>query len=174
MAEQEQSTPEKQIAIQKIYVKDFSFESPCAPEVFTKTDWSPKTNLNLRSSHSVGAESVHEVILTITIEAKEEEKTVFLIELHQAGLFHITGYSEDEFKALVGSFCPNILFPYAREAIASMVVKGGFPEFLLQPINFDSLYQQGMAQAQAQGAEQATTEPAPSSGSNGGGNGGEA
>ena len=153
MAEQEQQTPDKQIAIQKIYVKDFSFESPCAPEVFSKTDWSPKTNLNLRSSHSVGAESIHEVVLTITIEAKEEEKTVFLIELHQAGIFHIAGYNEDEFKALVGSFCPNILFPYARETIASMVVKGGFPEFVLQPINFDALYAHGMAQAQEQAAE---------------------
>ena len=167
MAEQEQSTPEKQIAIQKIYVKDFSFESPSAPEVFTKSDWSPKTNLNLRSSHSVGAESVHEVILTITIEAKEEEKTVFLIELHQAGLFHITGYSEDEFKALVGSFCPNILFPYARETIASMVVKGGFPEFVLQPINFDALYAHGVAQAQEEAAKEAGTADA-ATGSNGG------
>ena len=151
MAEQEQQAPEKQIAIQKIYVKDFSFESPSAPEVFSKNDWSPKTNLNLRSSHSAGTENVHEVILTITIEAKEEEKTVFLIELHQAGLFHIAGYTEDEFKALVGSFCPNILFPYARETIASMVVKGGFPEFVLQPINFDALYAHGLAQAQAEG-----------------------
>jgi len=167
MAEKEQSTPDKQIAIQKIYVKDFSFESPCAPEVFTRTDWSPKTNLNLRSSHSVGAESVHEVILTITIEAKEEEKTVFLIELHQAGLFHITGYDEEEFKALVGSFCPNILFPYARESIASMVVKGGFPEFVLQPINFDALYAHGMAQAQEETANVAET-AGTTTGSNGG------
>ena len=171
MAEQEQQAPEKQIAIQKIYVKDFSFESPSAPEVFSKSDWSPKTNLNLRSSHSVGTENVHEVILTITIEAKEEEKTVFLIELHQAGLFHIAGYTEDEFKALVGSFCPNILFPYARETIASMVVKGGFPEFVLQPINFDALYAHGMAQAQAEGEagdKQAVDVTDAAAGSNGG------
>jgi len=169
MAEQEQQAPEKQIAIQKIYVKDFSFESPCAPEVFSKADWSPKTNLNLRSSHSVGSENLHEVILTLTIEAKDEEKTVFLIELHQAGLFHISGYNEDEFKALVGSFCPNILFPYARETIASTVVKGGFPEFVLQPINFDALYAHGLAQAQ-EGAEQeeAADVTGATSGSNGG------
>jgi preprotein translocase subunit SecB len=74
---------------------------------------------------------------------------MFLVELHQAGLFHISGYTGDEFKALVGSFCPNILFPYAREAIASIISKGGFPEFVLQPINFDALYAQGMAQAKA-------------------------
>ena len=171
MAEQDQKTPEKQIAIQKIYVKDFSFESPHTPEVFTRSDWSPKTNLNLRSTHTSGSDDSHEVVLTITIEAKEEDKTFFLVELQQAGLFHIAGYGEDEFKAVVGSYCPNILFPYARESVANIVAKGGFPEFLLQPINFDALYAQGLAQAQAQAQEQA---PAPASGSNGGGNGGSA
>ena len=169
MAEQEQGTPEKQIAIQKIYVKDFSFESPHTPEVFTRQDWSPKTNLNLRSSHKSGSDDNHEVVLTITIEAKEDDQTFFLVELQQAGLFHIKGYSEDEFKAIVGSYCPNILFPYARESVANIVSKGGFPEFLLQPINFDALYAQGLAQAQAKAAEQA----APGTG-NGGGNGGSA
>jgi len=171
MAEQDQKTPEKQIAIQKIYVKDFSFESPHTPEVFTRSDWSPKTNLNLRSTHTSGSDNSHEVVLTITIEAKEEDKTFFLVELQQAGLFHIAGYGEDEFKAVVGSYCPNILFPYARESVANIVAKGGFPEFLLQPINFDALYAQGLAQAQAQTQAQ---EPAPASGSNGGGNGGSA
>ncbi len=169
MADQDQSTAEKQIAIQKIYVKDFSFESPHTPDVFTRTDWSPKTNLNLRSSHKAGPENSHEVVLTVTIEAKEDDQTFFLVELQQAGLFHIAGYGEDEFKAIVGSYCPNILFPYARESVATIVSKGGFPEFLLQPINFDALYAQGLAQAEAQGQEQ----PA-SAGSNGGGNGGSA
>lgn len=169
MAEQDQNTPEKQIAIQKIYVKDFSFESPHTPEVFTRSDWSPKTNLNLRSSHTSGSGNNHEVVLTITIEAKEEDKTFFLVELQQAGLFHIAGYGEDEFKAVVGSYCPNILFPYARESVANIVSKGGFPEFLLQPINFDALYAQGLAQAQAQAQKQGST-----AGSNGGGNGGSA
>jgi len=148
MAENEQA-PEKQLAIQKIYVKDFSFESPNTPQVFGKTDWSPKTDLNLRSSHTAGADNNHEVVLSITIEAKEDDKTVFLVELHQAGLFHINGYSDDEFKAIVGSFCPNILFPYARETVATIIAKGGFPEFILQPINFDALYAQGVAQAKA-------------------------
>lgn len=175
MAEQEQNTTDKQIAIQKIYVKDFSFESPHTPDVFTKQDWSPKTNLNLRSSHTTASENNHEVVLTITIEAKDDDQTFFLVELHQAGLFHVSGYNEDEFKAIVGSYCPNILFPYARETVATIVAKGGFPEFLLQPINFDALYQQGMAQAQAEAAGQAAAAgPAVTSGSNGGGNGGEA
>jgi preprotein translocase subunit SecB len=166
MAEQE--TPQRQIAIQKIYVKDFSFESPHTPDVFTRSDWSPKTNLNLRSSHTPGADNNHEVVLTITIEAKEEEQTFFLVELQQAGMFHIAGYTDDEFKAVVGSYCPNILFPYARETVAGIISKGGFPEFLLQPINFDALYAQGLAQAQAQGQVQ-PAEAAPAGGSNGGG-----
>jgi preprotein translocase subunit SecB len=165
MADLDQSTSEKQIAIQKIYVKDFSFESPHTPEIFTKKDWSPKTNLNLRSTHTTGPENTHEVVLTITIEAKEDEQTFFLVELQQAGLFHIAGYGENEFKAIVGSYCPNILFPYARESVANIISKGGFPEFLLQPINFDALYAQGMAQAQAQA--QSGEQPA-GGGSNGG------
>ena len=106
--------------------------------------------------------------MTITIEAKEEDKTLFLVELQQAGLFHIVGYEEDEFKAVVGSYCPNILFPYARESVAGVISKGGFPEFLLQPINFDALYAQGMAQAQAQAEAQ---QQAPAGASNGGGTG---
>jgi len=169
MADQDQGTSDKQIAIQKIYVKDFSFESPHTPDIFAKTNWSPKTDLNLRSSHKMGTNNNHEVVLTITIEAKEDEQTFFLVELQQAGLFHITGYDEAEFKAIVGSYCPNILFPYARESVANIVSKGGFPEFLLQPINFDALYAQGMAQAQAQAQKQ----PAGGS-SNGGSNGGSA
>ena len=91
------------------------------------------------------------------VEAKEDDKTIFLIELHQAGIFQMTGYSPEEFKAIVGSFCPNILFPYARESIASMIQKGGFPEFVLQPINFDALYNQSKQQAAAQAAAQTET-----------------
>tara|TARA_Y100001970_G_C13745612_1_gene608434 strand:+ start:81 stop:587 length:507 start_codon:yes stop_codon:yes gene_type:complete len=139
---------EKQLAIQKIYVKDFSFESPKTPQIFSQNDLAPKTDLNLRSTHTVGSENNHEIVLTITIEAKDDDNTIFLIELHQAGLFHISGYNDEEFKAIVGSFCPNILFPYARETIAGIVSKGGFPEFILQPINFDALYAQGLAQAE--------------------------
>ena len=148
MADEEK---QKQIAIQKIYLKDFSFESPNSPSVFASKEWQPKTNLNLRSAHSVAADDVHEVVLTMTVEAKHEETTLFLVEVHQAGLFLISGYAKDEFAAIVGSFCPATLFPFAREAIAGIVSKGGFPEFLLQPINFDALY----AETQRQAAQQA-------------------
>ena len=152
MAEQEPAV-EKQLAISKIYVKDFSFESPQAPAVFKSGEWKPQTNLNLRSSHTVVEDNIHEVVLTITVEAKEEDKTLFLVELHQAGLFDIAGYEGEELNAIVGSFCPNILFPYARESIASMIQRGGFPEFVLQPINFDALYMQSKQQAAASQAE---------------------
>jgi preprotein translocase subunit SecB len=152
----EEQTAEKRLSIGKIYLKDFSFESPQSPEVFRQQDWKPKTDLNLRSTHTAVEDHHHEVVLTITIEAKADEKTVFLIELQQAGLFEIAGYKDDEFGAIIGSFCPNILFPYARETIASLIQKGGFPEFVLQPINFDALYLQGKQQqaaAHAEGAE---------------------
>ncbi len=158
MAEETNPDAGKQIGISKIYVKDFSFESPKAPDVFRSNEWSPHTDLNLRSSHKPveGEDKLHEVILTITVEAKHEDEIMFLAEVQQAGLFQIDGYDEEEFKAIVGSFCPNILFPYAREAIASTVQRGGFPEFVLQPINFDALYlqsRQAAAQQQAEAAE---------------------
>jgi preprotein translocase subunit SecB len=150
MAEEVFSDADKRISISKIYQKDFSFESPQSPGVFSSGEWKPQTNLNLRSSHNAVEGDLHEVILTITVEAKEGEKSLFLVELAQAGLFQISGYSQEEFGAIVGSFCPNILFPYAREAIAGAVQKGGVPEFVLQPINFDALYVQSRQQAEAQ------------------------
>ena len=152
MAEQDQ-VADKRMTINKIYVKDFSFESPQAPDIFQRSGWQPKTNLNLRSSHTPGEDDRHEIVLTITVEAMEDDKTCFLVELQQAGLFEIVGYEGDELKAIAGSFCPNILFPYAREAIAAMIQRGGFPEFVLQPINFDALFMQAQQQAQQQGAE---------------------
>jgi preprotein translocase subunit SecB len=151
MAEQEQAN-QKQLAISKIYVKDFSFESPQSPDIFKGGDWKPQTNLNLRSAHNKIEGNAHEVVLTITVEAKDGDKTLFLVELQQAGIFEIAGYEGDELGAIVGSFCPNILFPYARETIASTIQKGGFPEFVLQPINFDALYLQAKQQAAQQGA----------------------
>ena len=157
MTEENNSDDAKSISITKIYVKDFSFESPKAPEVFRSSDWKPQTDLNLRSSHSAveGEDDLHEVVLTITVDAKEGDATLFLAEVQQAGLFHVVGYEEEEFSAIVGSFCPNILFPYAREAIATTVQRGGFPEFVLQPINFDALYMQSRQQVAQQQAENA-------------------
>jgi preprotein translocase subunit SecB len=147
MAEEKAAENEKRISVAKIYVKDFSFESPMTPGVFKTEKWSPQTNLNLRSGHTEIENGVHEVVLTITVEAKEDDKTIFLVELQQAGLFELTGYDDNERSAITGSYCPGLLFPYAREAIGSAIQKGGFPEFVLQPINFDALYMQSQQQA---------------------------
>jgi preprotein translocase subunit SecB len=148
MAEENPAENEKRISVAKIYVKDFSFESPMTPGVFKAEKWAPQTNLNLRSGHTEVDKGLHEVVLTITVDAKEDDKTVFLVELQQAGLFELTGYDDGERSAITGSYCPSILFPYAREAIASIIQKGGFPEFVLQPINFDALYMQSQKQAE--------------------------
>jgi preprotein translocase subunit SecB len=149
MADEQQ--PEKRVSIVKIYLKDFSFESPQSPSVFQTSDWKPNTNLNLRSAHTQIDGNIHEVVLTITVEAKakEEDKTLFLLEIQQAGIFELVGYNKEEMGALVGSFAPNTLFPFARETVTSMIVRGGFPEFVLQPINFDALYMQSLEKQRA-------------------------
>jgi preprotein translocase subunit SecB len=142
--------PDKQLLLQKIYTKDVSFESPRAPDCFSE-NLTPETQLNIRSNaRQVSADS-HEVTLTLTVEAKSEDKTLFMCELHQAGVFLIKGYSEQEQRMLIGSFCPSTLYPFAREAIADLVSRGGFPQLLLQPINFDALYAQALQQGQPTG-----------------------
>lgn len=141
-----------QIALQKIYVKDFSFESPNSPEVFTE-EINPKTQLNLRSGHRELDDDSYEVVLTVTVDAKVEDRTVFLVEIQQAGLFRMAGVNDEQKAMLLGSFCPGVLYPYVREAISSVVQRGGFPEFLLQPIDFDSLYAQSRKEAEDASAQ---------------------
>lgn len=157
MTEEIKGDDAKNISISKIYTKDLSFESPKSPDVFRNEDWKPQTDINLRSSHSPveGDDPLHEVVLTITVDAKDGDSTLFLAEVQQAGIFFIDGYEKEEFGAIVGSFCPNVLFPYARETISSIVMKGGFPEFVLQPINFDALYAQSRQQVAQKEAEEA-------------------
>jgi len=144
MADQQpQAAAPKQLVLQKIYVKDLSFESPKTPAVFT-ANVTPQTQLNIRTSAQEIAPNTQEVTLTLTVEAKDQDSTLFLIEIAQAGIFSILGYTADEHSLLVGSFCPNTLYPFAREAIADVVAKGGFPQLLLQPINFEALYAQAV------------------------------
>ena len=138
-------TNAKEFGIQKIYIKDVSFETPNSPEIF-REQWQPDINLQLNNNTKSVEENIHEVILTLTVTAKIGEKTAFLIEVQQAGIFNIKGYSEQEMGAMAGAYCPNILFPYARETISDMVTRGGFPQLLLAPINFDALYQQHLQQ----------------------------
>lgn len=155
MADETPTPPEKQLLLQKIYIKDLSFESPKAPDVFA-TNAAPQTQLNIRSGAREVAPDTQEVTLTLTVEAKGEDNTLFLIELVQAGVFLIKGYNDDEQQMLTGSYCPGSLYPFAREAIADIVTRGGFPQLLLQPINFDALYAQAMRErASGNGGEQA-------------------
>ncbi len=133
------ASAEKQFAIQKIYVRDISFETPNSPHVFQEK-WEPETNMQLGNKAVVLADGVHEVTLSVTVTAKIGEKTAYLAEVQQAGIFNIAGYGQDELSAMVGSYCPNILFPFARETISDLVTRGGFPQLLLSPVNFDALY----------------------------------
>lgn len=153
----DQATSEQkagQISLQKIYVKDLSFESPNAPQIFAQ-DLKPQTQLNLRSGHRQLEGDDFEVVLTVTVEAKQEDSTVFLVEVQQAGLFRLAGIPEEHREILLASFCPGVLYPYVREATANLVQRGGFPEFLLQPIDFDALY----AQSRKEAAEAAPEKP---------------
>jgi len=150
MAEDTQA--EKQFALQKLYIKDVSFETPNSPEIFT-TKWEPKVEFNLASNAQTLQDHLYEVALTVTVTVKLEEKTAYLVEVSQAGIFTLTGFSEQEMGPMIGSYCPNILFPYAREAVSDLVIKGGFPPMLLTPVNFDALYMQHVQQLQ----QQATT-----------------
>jgi len=148
MAE-EQQVPEKQFSIQKIYIKDLSFETPSSPKIFIEK-WEPVVDLNLSSQILPLEESLFEVALTITITVKSSESTAYLVEVSQAGIFTLSGFTEEEMGPMLGSFCPNILFPYAREAVSDLVTKGGFPQLLLAPVNFDLLYAQQLHYAQQQ------------------------
>jgi preprotein translocase subunit SecB len=163
---QEQPTPapQKQLLLQKIYVKDLSFESPKAPMVFTQ-NVTPQTQLNVRSSSQQVAPDTQEVTLTITVEAKDKDSTLFLAEVAQSGIFVIQGYTAEELSILIGSFCPNTLYPFAREAIADLVTKGGFPQLLLQPLNFDAIYAQALQERTARANAAGAAQPAPAAAS---------
>jgi len=131
-----------QISLQSVYLKDCSYESPNGPRLPNQQNWEPKFQLNMNTTAEELAADVREVLLTITLEAKQGEATLYLVEVKQAGLFAISGASGEDMKRLIGSFCPSVLFPYAREAISDLIVKGGFPSFLLPLVNFDALFAQ--------------------------------
>ncbi len=134
-----------QFALHRIYLKDASFEIPNSPAVFTQ-DWKPEVNLQLNSSINPLEGEIYEVVLNVTVTAKQGDQTGFLAEIQQAGIFTVKGFDEQQKGAMLGAFCPNTLFPFAREVISDLVVKGGFPQLLLTPINFDALYAQKLKQ----------------------------
>ena len=147
---------EQQFSIQKLYLKDVSFESPNVPTVFTDGEWQPEVNIQLNSSNKSIGQDTFEVDLKITVTAKQNKKTAFLVELTQSGIFTIAGFEQDNLRGMLGAFCPETLFPFAREAIAELVSKGGFPPLLLAPVNFNALYMQQAQQQQAAAAAKDT------------------
>ncbi|MDA7687339.1 protein-export chaperone SecB [Pseudomonadales bacterium] len=135
-----------QFGVTKTFVKDISFETPMGVKVFTQA-FQPKIQLDVNSRGSAIADNTHEVVLTLTITAKIDDNTAYLLELQQAGIFAISGFEDEQLKHVLGAICPNFLFPYAREAVDSMVVRGGFPPLSLAPIDFDALFRNAQAQA---------------------------
>jgi preprotein translocase subunit SecB len=151
MSENNTAAPEgQQFILQRIYTKDVSFETPNAPTIFTEK-WEPETNVELNTTGNKLDDNIFEVVLSVTVTAKLGDKTAYLIEVHQAGIFTLAGFNEQELSAVIHSHCPNLLFPYVREVVSDLVSKGSFPQMLLQPINFDALYAQHMQKQQEQG-----------------------
>jgi len=151
--ENQAGAPEREFNLQRIYVKDVSFETPDSPAIFTQ-EWKPESNLNLNSNVNKLGENTYEVVLTVTVTTKVGGKTAFLVEVQQAGIFLVSGFPENEMGHMMSAYCPNLLFPYAREVVSDLVNKGSFPQLLLTPVNFDVLYAQHM-QEQQQKAQQA-------------------
>jgi len=147
-------TPAKEgplFSIARIYVKDVSFEAPHAPEIF-REEWKPDVNVDLQTKTDRLEDTVYQVLLHITVTVKMKEKVAFLVEVHQAGIFTLQGFSQEQLGHTLGSLCPTILYPYARETISDIVTRGGFPQLLLAPVNFDALYLQHLEQ-QKKGAQ---------------------
>lgn len=140
---------EQQFEINRIYIKDLSSEAPSTPEIFME-NWEPSINLTLgNSSTELDEENgIYEVSLTLTVTAEIGEKTAYMVEIEQAGIFTVVGFDEAQLAYVIGALIPNILFPYARETISSLSQKSGFPPILLQPIDFNTVYQQHLQQMQ--------------------------
>lgn len=132
--------------IEKVYVKDLSLEIPNAPQVFVQAGEAPQIEVQIANQAAGFAEGLFEVTVSITVTARAADKTMFLAEVHQAGIFTVRGISETDIEPLLGIACPNILYPYAREAIADLVTRAGFPTVVLQPVAFEAIYAQRQQQ----------------------------
>jgi preprotein translocase subunit SecB len=126
------------LSLQSVYLKDCSYEAPNGPRV--EGNWSPQISLDLQTGTTMVTPDLREVVLTVTVAAKQNEATVFLVEVKQAGLFVMRGLAEPDLKRAVSAVCPGVLFPFARSAVSQLVSQGGFPQFLLPPVNFEALY----------------------------------
>ena len=141
-----------QLAIQKIYVKDISFEAPNSPSVFSG-ELNPSADVHFANKTTALDADNHEVVLTVTVKVQQEDRTIYLVEVQQAGIFTIRGFAEEHLPAILATACPNTLFPFAREAICELIIKGGFPQLLLAPVNFEVLYAQELQRRQASDRE---------------------
>jgi preprotein translocase subunit SecB len=137
----ETTAAKPEFTVQRIYTKDISFESPKTPGLFTE-QWTPDVKMELSTQSSTINDALHEVVLKITVTVEYKEGVAFLIEVLQAGLFTLKDFEANQRAQMLGSFCPNILYPYAREVVSSLAAHGGFPALYLSPINFDALYAQ--------------------------------
>ena len=145
----EAAEAQPQFAIQRVYTKDVSFETPNSPAIFQK-EWKPEIKLDLDTRSNKLADDTYEVVLAVTVTATVEGKTAFLAEVQQAGIFTIGNIPEAQLAHTIGSFCPSTLFPYARETVASLVNRGSFPQFNLSPVNFEALFASYVQQRQAE------------------------
>lgn len=140
-----------QFIIQRLYIKDSSYEAPKTPAIF-RQEWSPEVNLDLQTKADILEPNTFEVVLTLTVTVKLGQDTAFIVEVRYAGIFTISAFPQEQMQAILKSYCPSILFPYAREVVTDMVTRGGFPPLYLAPINFDALYEQQIQAQQAQPA----------------------
>jgi preprotein translocase subunit SecB len=137
-----QTPAQPEFAIQRLYVKDLSVEAPNTPQIFLEA-WEPQLHMDLATDASLQLdEGMREVVLTVTVTVKIKDKVAFLVEVKQAGIFSLKGFDDQQMHHMLGSFCPNVLFPYAREVVTDAVVRAGFPQLYLAPVNFDALYAQ--------------------------------
>ena len=150
-----EETTESQFSIQKIYVKDISFETPNTPDAF-KMGWKPVVDMNITNEATPLGDDLFDVVLSVTLTVKIDDKVIYLVEINQAGIFLIKNFPEYLLRRMLATSCANILFPFAREAISDTVVRGGFPQLLLSPVDFFALYEKQRAQASEQAKERTT------------------
>src|SRR5688572_22567345 len=139
------STQMPNLALQGVYLKDCSYEAPQGPRA--EGNWQPQINLDLATTSNPIQGDIREVVLTVTVSAKQNDKTLFLVEVKQAGAFLMQNLSDEDSKRAIASICPGVLFPYARSMVSQLVSQGGFPQLLLPPVNFDALYLNAQAQS---------------------------
>lgn len=141
-----------EFAIQRLYIKDLSLETPNSPQIFLE-EWQPELNLDLETKAEKLDDETHEVILRVTVTVKIKDKVAFLVEVKQAGIFTIKDFPADQERPMLGSFCPTVLYPYAREVVTDAVIKAGFPQLYLAPVNFDALLSEHDRQVAEQGGD---------------------